>query len=110
MAAWALPLAMGLGSAAAGYMGSKGQREPREQSYNNRTMIEKPDFVNWAFTPEQNQQYNMSDVLLGDLLSMVMNLGRSDKDLAKLLGGGLGGPAMNRSYRGNDKQRDVRNA
>jgi hypothetical protein len=75
---WLLPTLLGVGGAASGVGGAKSSGQPTTTEYNNRKMLERPDFTNWAFTPEQNEQHNMSDIFLGDIFSMMQNLLRND--------------------------------
>jgi len=90
MAAWVLPVAMGLGSAAVGSMGAKNQDNTTTTSYNSRQGLEPLNFYNWHATPEQNQEENMTNVLYGKLMNAIWGLMDQDKMLKSLLAGGLG--------------------
>ena len=114
MAAWIAPLLMGLAGAGGGKLSAREKGKSREQSYNNRTMLERPDYTNWAYSPEQNEQFNKSDIFLGDILSIAQNLLNEDLGFLKTrnsyTGGGGSGGSTRKQYQGKDRPRGDRYA
>jgi hypothetical protein len=113
MAAWVIPVVMAIAGAMAKGSEANAANKEKTSTWNQTTVRGMPDFTNWAYTPEQNEQ-NMGNVFYGQIMSIAQNLMRSDlgsflNDFGMGSGGGGMGTSGRKQYRSGPTERQGTN-